>query len=138
MPQNQAREAIRIAHQVQDNALPRTLAHLIKRIHRQHLIGSNGGVHAARENPGVGIEFLKNPRGFARHGVRIAAHVHEHHVVPFDLPRQLLPTGDGAGRGQVGHDAVLVHDGTQKAEAVVLPLLMRAGGVDEVAQIPQV
>ncbi len=34
--------------------------------------------------------------------------------------------------------AVLMQDGAQQAQAVILPLLVRTGGIDEVAQIAQI
>ncbi len=35
-------------------------------------------------------------------------------------------------------DAILVQDGAQQAQAVILPLLVRAAGVHQVAQVAQV
>ena len=85
-----------------------------------------------------GLTSLKSCAALRPGREGIAAHVHQRHVVAGELLAELLPGGDRAGGDDVGQDAVTVEDGAQEAQPVILPLLVRAIGVHQVAQVAQV
>ena len=59
-------------------------------------------------------------------------------VVALQLLGELVPRSHGACGEDVGLDAVLVENRAQQAQSVVLPLLVRTAGVDQIAQVTQV
>ncbi len=133
-----AREVIRVAHQIDDDLLARTLADLVEFGDGLHLVQRNGGVHAAGEDDAVRVDLLEDLGGFVGARVRVTAHVHEHHLVAGQLLGELVPRCNRPGGEDVRLDAVLVKNGAQQAQAMILPLLVRAVRIDEIAQVAQV
>ena len=87
----------------------------------------------------LGLTSLKILRGAIGHRKGVAAHVHD--AACRSRPA-CLRTWSHVVQARVEArsviDAVLVQDGAQQAQAVVLPLLVRPGRVDQVAQVAQV
>ena len=131
-------KGIGIRDQVDDHILARPHADLVELRHGFHLIRGDGGVHAAGQNQAVGIEFLEDLRRLVGDRKRVAAHVHDQHVVALDLLGQLIPRRHRTRRGQIGFDAVLVQNGAQQPQSMILPLFMRTVRVNQIAEIAQI
>jgi len=102
------------------------------------LIEGYGGMHPADHDGAVRVDLFEDLGGAAGDREGVAADIHEELVVALDLLAQLPPRGHGPRGGDVGQQALTVHDRAQQAQAVILPLLMRAGRVDQVAQVAEI
>jgi hypothetical protein len=138
LPPEETGVAVRVAHQIDDCLLARSLADFVELRHFHHLIRCDRRVHPARHHQPVRVDRFEDLRSLQPGWKSVAAHIHQRHPVAAELLRQLLPTGHGAGGDDIGFDAVVVQNRAQQPQAVVLPLLVGAVGMDQVAQVAQV
>jgi len=108
-----------IFDEIEDRLLPWPLYHMAECVDGEHLVRRHCGVHAAGNDDAVRVNLFEHPGSFLPYRESIAAHIHQQHLIALHL-------------------AVVVHDGAQQPQAVILPLLMGATRMYQVAQVAQV
>ncbi|MCU0507977.1 MAG: hypothetical protein MUC34_06210 [Anaerolineae bacterium] len=138
MAGKEARKRSRVFDEVDDDLLSCALTDAVELGDGEHFVRRDCGVHPPGEDHPVWVDLLEHLRRFASGGVGVAAHIHQGHIVALQLLRELFPIRHRARGENVSLDAVLMEDGAQEAEAMILPLLVRALRMDKIAQVTEV
>ena len=127
-----------VAHEIDDYVFAGPLANLVERRNSGHFIRRHCRVHAACQNQSVRVDFLEDLGCLLSNRERVTADVHQDHLVALQLLPQLFPVRHGPSGEDIGVDVVLMENGPQKPQAVILPLFVRPIRVHKITQIAQI